>query len=83
MGLGDPEPNPNPDPNPNPNPNPIPNPDQEEIADIFKSAGFGLTDDEFERIYEQATHLDAGGKVSVESFRKVLNGPTPTQPFVR
>ena len=26
---------------------------------------------------------DAGGKVSVESFRKVLNGPTPTQPFVR
>jgi len=56
---------------------------KEEIADIFKSAGFGLTDAEFERVYEQATHLDAGGQVSVESFRKVLNGPTPTQPFVR
>ena len=56
---------------------------KEEIADIFKCAGFGFTEEEFNHIYEQATHLDAGGKVSVESFRKVLNGPSAVQPFVR
>jgi hypothetical protein len=48
---------------------------KEEIRDIFQSAGFELTAQEFEQIYEKATHLDASGKVSVESFRRVLNGP--------
>jgi len=48
--------------------------DKAELADIFQSAGFGLTAPQFEAIYQQATHLDAAGKVSVESFRRVLNG---------
>jgi len=56
---------------------------KEEIADIFKCAGFGFSEDEFNHIFEQATHLDAGGAVSVESFRKVLNGPSAMQNFVR
>ena len=60
--------NPSPHPHPNPYPHPHPHPNPSPHPN---------------RIYEQATHLDAGGKVSVESFRKVLNGPTPTQPFVR
>lgn len=47
--------------------------DRAEIADIFKSAGFELTDDEFAQIYEKAMTLDPTGKVSVESFRRTLN----------
>ena len=71
-------PNPNPHPHPNPNPNPNLNPHPHPNTNPHPNPSSHPN-----RIYEQATHLDAGGKVSVESFRKVLNGPTPTQPFVR
>jgi len=49
---------------------------RDEIKDIFECAGFGLSEQDFNFIFEQATHLDPSGQVSVESFRKVLNGPS-------
>ena len=44
-----------------------------EIADIFQSAGFELSEAELAAVYERATAFDAYGAVSVESFRRTLN----------
>jgi len=45
-----------------------------EIADIFRCAGFDLDDNTIDHTYERAKSLDAGGLVSVQSFRMALNG---------
>ena len=47
---------------------------KEELADIFRSAGFVLDDKAVDETYEKAKKLDANGLVSVQSFRMALNG---------
>jgi hypothetical protein len=47
---------------------------KEELADIFRSAGFDLTDAQVHDTYERAKALDPNGLVSVQSFRMALNG---------
>ena len=45
-----------------------------EIADIFRSAGFELSDAQVDETFERAKKLDTHGRVSVQSFRMALNG---------
>jgi len=47
---------------------------KEEIADIFRCAGFVLDDASINETYERAKRLDVNGNVSVQSFRMALNG---------
>lgn len=47
---------------------------KEEVADIFRCAGFELDDAQVEETYERAKALDSYGRVSVQSFRMALNG---------
>jgi len=47
---------------------------KEEVADIFRCAGFELSDEQVNETYERAKRLDANGQVSVQSFRMALNG---------
>jgi len=47
---------------------------KEELADIFRSAGFELDDTQVHETYERAKALDTHGRVSVQSFRMALNG---------
>jgi len=47
---------------------------KEEIADIFRCAGFDLDDKTCDDAFERAKTLDANGLVSVQSFRMALNG---------
>ena len=47
---------------------------KEEIADIFRSAGFQLDDKQVDETFERAKTLDPNGLVSVQSFRMALNG---------
>jgi len=47
---------------------------KEELADIFRSAGFELSDAHVDECYERAKLLDTNGLVSVQSFRMALNG---------
>ena len=49
---------------------------KEEIADIFRCAGFDLNDKAIDETYERAKALDVNGLVSVQSFRMTLNGET-------
>jgi len=45
-----------------------------ELGDIFRSAGFDLTEETLDHTYKRAQALDAYGLVSVQSFRMALNG---------
>ena len=45
-----------------------------ELGDIFRSAGFELSDDVLDATYTRAQVLDPNGLVSVQSFRMALNG---------
>ena len=47
---------------------------KEELADIFRSAGFDLPDEVLDDTYKRAQTLDVNGLVSVQSFRMALNG---------
>lgn len=47
---------------------------KEELADIFRSAGFQLDEKQVDETYERAKTLDPNGLVSVQSFRMALNG---------
>ena len=47
---------------------------KEELIDIFRSAGFEVTDDIADDAYARAQSLDPNGLVSVQSFRMALNG---------
>ena len=47
---------------------------QAELVDIFRSAGFNLSDAEADDAYRRAQALDPAGYVSVQSFRMALNG---------
>jgi len=47
---------------------------KEEIADIFRCAGFELDDAQVAETYGRAQALDSYGRVSVQSFRMALNG---------
>jgi len=47
---------------------------KDEIADIFRSAGFELDNDQVDATFERAKTLDPHGLVSVQSFRMALNG---------
>jgi len=47
---------------------------QAELVDIFRSAGFDLSDEAAADAYARATRLDPNGFVSVQSFRMALNG---------
>ena len=47
---------------------------KEEVADIFRGAGFELTRAQVDDAFERAKSLDANGQVSVQSFRMALNG---------
>jgi len=47
---------------------------KDEIADIFRSAGFQLDESAVDATFERAKTLDPNGLVSVQSFRMALNG---------
>jgi len=46
---------------------------QQDIADIFASAGLQMSDEELASTYAKAAQLDPKGLVSIESFRRTLN----------
>jgi len=47
---------------------------KEEIAEIFTAAGENIDEDHIAAIFSQAATLDPKGRVSIESFRRTLNG---------
>lgn len=47
---------------------------KQEIASLFRGAGFDLSDEQLEATFARAATLDPKGRVSVQSFRMALNG---------
>lgn len=47
---------------------------KDELASIFRSAGFDLSDELMDDAYGRAAKIDPKGLVSVQSFRMALNG---------
>jgi len=47
---------------------------EEEIKEIFSSAGLQMSDEDLAATFTKAATLDPAGLVSVESFRRTLNG---------
>jgi len=47
---------------------------KEDLSDIFRAAGFDLSDEVISDTFERAKTLDLHGRVSVQSFRMALNG---------
>jgi len=47
---------------------------KKELGDIFRSAGFNLTEEHLNDAFTRAATLDERGLVSIQSFRMALNG---------
>lgn len=47
---------------------------KDELASLFRSAGFDLSDELLDDAFARAAKLDPKGLVSVQSFRMALNG---------